>query len=193
MSIDVGGRRGGTSGCCISVAWPTAGVFREDELNSGITMLGQEGTMPRRISQPQSQALRDRDHLNEVVAGHVPAFQVLLSALIGSFVAALADYLAKDAAHHGTSVVLLIQQDVFFSDIPPFPYMTFLLLMMLAAAFCYVFDAGTKVKGFLWGLSVVSVLMTPVSTKTLGSLPIKRAHADHICVISSCAPSGFAA
>jgi hypothetical protein len=139
----------------------------------------------------RSQSLRKFDRLNAIAAGRTFDFDVLVAALIGSFVAALADYIAKEGGHGGTSVVLVIQRKVFFSDVPPLPYLSVLLLMGIGAALCFVFRPETRVRGFALGLSVASVLMTAVPTKTSASPPIKRAHTDHIYVVSSCGQSGL--
>jgi hypothetical protein len=87
---------------------------------------------------------------------------IFVSALIGSGVAALADLLQKDTAGAvvkvQTTLAMLVDQKLS-------TLWAIVLLMILGAALCFVFQPETRKNGFTLGLSVISVVMTATPTK----------------------------
>lgn len=97
---------------------------------------------------------------------------IFVSALIGSGVAALADLLQKDTAG---SVVKLQTTLASLLGLNLATLWAVLILMVLGAALCFVFQPKTRQAGFALGLSVISIIMTATPTKPPGSpagLPI---------------------
>jgi hypothetical protein len=84
---------------------------------------------------------------------------IVVSALIGSAVAALADYAQKNTS--GAVVKLQTTLGDMLSTNPRTIWAV-LLLMILGAALCFVFQPKSRQAGFAVGLSVISVIMTAI-------------------------------
>lgn len=91
---------------------------------------------------------------------------IFISALIGSGVAAFADLLQKGTAG---AVVLLQTTLAGLLGLNLQTLWAIIILMVLGAALCFVFQPQSRQAAFTVGLSVISVIMTATPTKPPGS------------------------
>jgi len=98
------------------------------------------------------------------------------SGLVGGTIAALADVVQKQEASAVTKIETVIETHLLEGGSIP-QYTVVLFLALLAVALVFIFEARTKIKAFLIGASILSLIMTFVPYESARSL-IGRSNAS---------------